>query len=407
MKKIRNILIILMICIFQIVLNTIYAIPPSSEVIYSGIDVSEYQGSIDYNLVRANGIEIVYIRSSEGTNFIDPYFRDNYNNAKVAGLKVGFYHYVTSRSVEEAVVEADYFASVISGTSPDCLLAMDFEYFDGLSSTEVNEISRAFLERLESVTSKRVMIYSDAYNAGNVFDSSLSEYPLWIAEYGVEEPELFRNWSSWAGFQYSDTGRISGINGYVDLDRFTEDVLLDDTSEIINTGNNVTPQNNNLNITVTVQAGDTLSALAHQYGTTVDSIVRLNNIANPNLIYVGERLVISTTQNSQITDNSTIYYTVKSGDTLSKIAGEYNVTVQSIAQENSISNPNLIYVGQRLVIETVRYNVHATNNIIYLIKYGDTLSEIAQKYNTTVNELVRLNDISNPNLIYVGEKLRI
>ena len=102
-----------------------------------------------------------------------------------------------------------------------------------------------------------------------------------------------------------------------------------------------------------------------------------------------------------------MYYTVRSGDTLSEIANKYNVTVQSIALENGISNPNIIYVGQVLRIETVRYNVHATGNIIYLIRQGDTLSGIAQRYGTTVNELVRLNDIQNPNLIYVGEKLRI
>ena len=140
----------------------------------------------------------------------------------------------------------------------------------------------------------------------------------------------------------------------------------------------------------------------------VDSIVSLNSIQNPNLIYVGQTLIIPTTQNAfQNSENSTIYYTVKAGDTLSKIADEYNVTVESIARENSISNPNVIYVGQVLKIETVRYNVHATGKVIYLVKSGDTLSQIAQTYGTTVNELVRINDIQNPNLIYVGEKIRI
>ena len=408
MKKLKFSFVLTLILLLQIISSFAYAISPSSDVIYRGIDVSEYQGYINYNSVRNAGIDIVYIRTSEGTNFIDPYFRENYNNAKAAGLKVGFYHYVTSRSTQEAIEEADYFASVINGTSPDCLLAMDFEYFGGLSNSEVNAISIAFLQRLEEVTGKKAIVYSDAYNAGNVFDSSLSSYPLWIAEYGVEEPELFRNWSVWTGFQYSDTGRVSGINGNVDLDRFTEDIFLDSTDAISSSGNNVVPQNNGVDVTITVEAGDTLAQIAYKYGTTVDSIVRLNNIQNPNLIYVGERLIIRTTENAQGNeDNSTIYYTVKSGDTLSNIAREYNVTVQSIASENRISNPNLIYVGQRLVIETVRYDTHATGNTIYLVRNGDTLSEIAQKYGTTVNELVRLNSIQNPNLIYVGEKIRI
>ena len=64
-------------------------------------------------------------------------------------------------------------------------------------------------------------------------------------------------------------------------------------------------------------------------------------------------------------------------------------------------------MGQVLKIETVRYNVHATGKVIYLVKPGDTLSQIAQTYGTTVSELVRINDIQNPNLIYVGEKIRI
>ncbi len=408
MNRLKIVIITALMFIVQMTLTVVYAIPPSSSNIYNGIDVSEYQGTINYNLVRDSGIEIVYIRSSEGTNFIDPYFRENYNNAKAAGLKVGFYHYVTSRSPAEATIEADYFASVINGTSPDCLLAMDFEYFGGLTPYDVNAISRAFLERLEEVTGKRAIVYSDAYNAGNIFDSSLSGYPLWIAEYGVNEPELYRNWSSWTGFQYSDTGRISGIGSYVDLDRFTEDIFLDDTSAISSTGNNISPQNDIINTTIIVEPGDTLSELAYKYGTTVDSIVSLNNIQNPNLIYVGERLIIRSTENVQGNENSsTIYYTVRSGDTLSQIAQRYGITVQSIASENNISNPNIIYIGQRLIIQTVRYDIHATGNTIYQIRYGDTLSEIAQRYGTTVDELVRLNDIQNPNLIYVGEKLRI
>ncbi len=408
MKIRKGILFVVLLLIMQMILNIVYAIPPSSETIYNGIDVSEYQGYINYNEVRNSGIDIVYIRSSEGTNFVDPYFRENYNNAKEAGLKVGFYHYVTSRSIDEAVREADYFASVIEGTSPDCLLAMDFEYFGGLSSSEVNEISRAFLERLESVTQKKVMVYSDAYNAGNVFNASLSSYPLWIAEYGVEEPELYANWSSWTGFQYSDTGRVGGISDYVDLDKFTDEVLLEDTGAIINSGEHIDAQNGLNEVTYIVKYGDTLSQIAHKFGTTVDSIVRMNNIENPNLIYVGQRIVIRTTNNfNEYGNGSTIYYIVGSGDTLSKIADEYNVTVQSIAEENNINNPNLIYVGQRIMIETIRYNVHATGNTIYQIRYGDTLSQIAMDYNTTIEELVRLNNIQNPNLIYVGEKLRI
>ena len=407
MKKIKVYMTIVMTVLISFLLNNIYAITPSSDNIYNGIDVGEYQENINFNLVKQSGIDIVYIRSSEGTNFIDPYFRRNYDEAKAVGLKVGFYHYVTARNITQAINEADFFASVIEGTSPDCLLAMDFEYFGGLSNEEVNAISRAFLERLEQVTNKRAIIYSDAYNAGNVFNSSLSSYPLWIAQYGVEEPELYVNWENWTGFQYSDTGRINGIIPYVDLDKFTEDVLLDDNTSIINSGNNIKPQNNISEITITVTYGETLSQIAYRYATTVSSIASLNNIANPNLIYVGQKLIIRTTENNDNFNNQVEYYRVKANDTLSQIANKYNVTVESIAQENNISNPNLIYIGQILRIEVLRYDVHETGSTIYLVRPNDTLSQIALDYNTSVSELVRLNDIKNPNLIYVGEKLRV
>lgn len=402
-------IIILSLSFMYFNFQQVFALQPSSDSIYRGIDVSEFQGTINYSAVRAAGIDVVYIRSSEGTNFIDPYFKTNYENAKANGLKVGFYHYVTARSTELAVQEADFFASVIEGTSPDCKLAMDFEYFGGLSNEEVNQISLAFLTRLEEVTRKEVVVYSDAYNAGNVFDSTISNYPLWVADYFVSEPAPNNNWSVWVGFQYSDVGNIPGINGNVDLDQYTDGILLKDNSTIQNTGNHVFPQNNNQEITITVTTGETLSAIAFRYGTTVDRLVQINNIVNPNLIYVGQRLIIPTTENAvhnESRENSTIYI-VKAGDTLNQIASEYNVTVESIVIENNIINPNLIYIGQRLIIEDVRYDIHETGHSVYTVRYGDTLSQIALRYGVSVEQIAKLNQITNVNLIFVGEKLRI
>lgn len=171
------------------------------DVLYEGIDVSNWQGYIDYAEVKASGIQVVYIKSSQGSNITDAYFRTNYDNAKANGLNIGFYHYVTARSDEEAVREAEYFSSVISGTSPDCKLAMDFESFGNLSKDEINSISRVFLSKVKELTGKDMVIYSDAYNAKNTFSKELAnEYPLWIAEYGVESPTEDINWDSWVRF---------------------------------------------------------------------------------------------------------------------------------------------------------------------------------------------------------------
>ena len=119
---------------FYLLFTPSLAFSPSSSNIYEGIDVSDWQGFIDYSQVAASGIQIVYIRSSEGFSYVDSQFENNYKNAKAAGLKVGFYHYLTARTVEDAVNQATFFVSTISGKSPDCKLAMDFESFGNLNN---------------------------------------------------------------------------------------------------------------------------------------------------------------------------------------------------------------------------------------------------------------------------------
>ena len=109
--------------------------------------------------------------------------------------------------------------------------------------------------------------------------------------------------------------------------------------------------------------------------------------------------------NSILASNSVVTYTVKSGDTLSSIASKYNTTYQKLAQYNNISNPNIINVGQ--VIKIPNESTSTVEKEYYIVKNGDTLSSIAKKYNTTVNQLVALNNIKNANLIYVNQKIKV
>lgn len=198
---------------------------------YRGIDVSVWQGDIDFARVKATGIEAVYIRAGEGTNITDSYFERNYEKAKEAGLKYGFYHYVTARSVEEAEAQADFFASLIRSKPYEMKAAMDFENLSGLTADEAVAIAKAYLERLEQRSGHVPAVYSDAYDAETIWKSRLTAYPLWVADYGVREPYSIGGWERWAGFQYSDRGIIRGINGHVDLDYFTDEILLTDAEK--------------------------------------------------------------------------------------------------------------------------------------------------------------------------------
>ena len=410
MKNIKKMIISFLVVVtmpMYILIAPVYAFGPSSSNIYDGIDVSGWQGNIDYSEVASSGIEIVYMKASEGTSFVDPYFNQNYTNAKANGLKVGFYHYLTARSNSEAVAQANFFVSTISGMIPDCRLAMDFESFGSLSTEEINEIGLTFMQTVESLSGKKMVIYSDTSNASNIFGGGLTNYPLWVAQYEVEEPTPNGNWDSWVGWQYTDAGEISGIDGYVDRDRFTDGILLNENSEVPLPDNTNKPSAGGTT-TITIQRGQTLSGIALEYNTTVQILVELNNIANPNLIYAGSTLIVPSGESPIDTDgNSTsgqTIYVVQRGDTLNKIAAEFGTTARAIAVENNIRNINLIYVGQRLIIPTNRYDL---NHTLYKIQWGDTLWSISRRYGVPIATIVRLNRIQNPNLIYAGSTIRI
>ena len=411
-KKISLLFFSSIILLCYVLPTQVFAFEPSSNIIYQGIDVSGYLGNINFREVKEAGIDIVYIKSSEGSNYIDSHFERNYEQARVNGLKIGFYHYVTARTEEQARRQAQFFVSVISGKVADCKLAMDFESFGSLSREEINRIGLVFLQTVEQLSGKEVILYSNAYTANNIWRGELTNYPLWVAQYGVNEPQNNGTWDSWAGWQYTDMGEVNGISTYVDRNRFTQEVLLDDTAIVPpveqpedpdqgeGEGGNEQPTTNTMEITI--QWGDTLSELAIQYHTTVAELVRLNDIQNPNLIYAGETLIVPSA--NEQTGQSQVY-TVKRGDTLSEIAMKYGTTVQAIAQDNNISNVNLIYPGQRLVIrDTCRYDC---GHRIYTVKPGDSLWTIARRYNTTIANIVRLNRIQNPRLIYPGQIFRI
>ena len=408
---------------------TAFAMSPSSETIYRGIDVSRWQGNINFYAVRDSGVEVVYIKSSEG-HWTDPEFEANYAKAKEAGLKVGVYHYVTAESVQEARSEAAYFVSILQGKEIDCRLAMDFEYYGSLSTWEVNEIGLAFLQTVESLSGKGAVVYSNLSSARYIWNDAVAQYPLWIAEYGVSQPRNNGKWTEWVGFQYSESGRVPGIYGSsVDLDYYTADIFLSDQGGIPTVPDHARPQvpsNPKTYVgTYTVQPGDTLSEIAARFGITVSHLAEINGIQNPNLIYAGEVLKIrgtvpvtdhgpSTGRRPSATVSGQGTYTVRSGDTLSEIAARYGTSVNALVRLNGIQNPNLIYPGEVLKISGTAAvsggsysNATATSRGTYTVRSGDTLSEIAARYGTSVNALARSNSIQNPNLIYPGEVLKI
>ena len=189
-----------------------------------------------------------------------------------------------------------------------------------------------------------------------------------------------------------------------------------------NTSSNTANTSSSATGTYTVQFGDTLSGIANKFGTNYESLASLNNISNPNRIYVGQVLKLSansTTANSthQVTTSTTSAgsYTVKAGDSLSAIAARYGMSYETLARLNNIANPNRIYVGQVLrlgsgstsTVSNVVNHSTASSAGSYTVKSGDSLSAIAARYGMSYETLARLNNISNPNRIYVGQTLNL
>ena len=181
-----------------------------------------------------------------------------------------------------------------------------------------------------------------------------------------------------------------------------------------------------------VQRGDTLYGIARRFGVDMMAIAQANGIVNPSRIYVGQRLVIPGGTPPSATPTATPttpsqpsggVHVVQPGDTLYRIALRYGVSVAAIVQANGISNPNMIRVGQQLVIPggtppsgtpTPTATPTATPTTpsqpsggVHIVQPGDTLYRIALRYGVSVAAIVQANNISNPNMIRVGQQLVI
>lgn len=164
-----------------------------------------------------------------------------------------------------------------------------------------------------------------------------------------------------------------------------------------------------------VKPGENLFRISLAYGTTVNAIMATNGLATTN-IHVGQRLVIprgsgaamsaGAPSSSAVSPGGT--YTVQRGDTLSRIALRHGVTVNALMSANRLWSPT-IYVGQQLVVPGSDGSppAAASQNGTYVVRPGDTLSKIAQRFGTTASALSRLNGIANPSAIYAGQVLRL
>lgn len=192
----------------------------STKAVYSGVDVSRYQGNVNWTAVKNAGKEFALIRAGYGkyASQEDPYFDQNMKNAQAAGIACGAYWFSYAASVADAKKEAELFANVIEGYSFEYPLVFDIEapVHQKMTVSEVSAIINAFCSVMES-KGYYVCIYSYASFLNTMVSQTvLNTYDIWVAHFYVDAPSYTR--SSYGIWQYTDSGSVNGISGDVDLD---------------------------------------------------------------------------------------------------------------------------------------------------------------------------------------------
>lgn len=188
-------------------------LPPKSR----GIDVSHYQGLIDWAKVKAAGIAFTFIKASEGANIADSLFMRNWTEAKKASIPRGAYHFY--RFAVAPLTQANFFVSQLGEDIGELWPVIDVE--EDIKPVNAGTSIRVFCDRVFALIGRRCLIYTGAWwwTAARLGGAQawVKDYPLWIAAW-VQVPPIPSDWKSYTIWQYSSTGHVDGINGNVDLD---------------------------------------------------------------------------------------------------------------------------------------------------------------------------------------------
>ncbi len=205
---------------------------------YTCIDVSKYQTNINWNSVKATGVEYAIIRVGfrgyeTGNLSIDPYFAQNMKNAKAAGIKCGVYFYSVAKDLAEAVEEANFVLNAIKGYKLDLPIAIDMEHYrdrvSGLSAKQRTDNAKAFMETIKQAGYKTMLYTYYNYYNNHLVKSELTDYILWMAYY-TDNSNLLDG-IIYDGWQYASDGIVSGVSGRCDMNVIFESMISGDKKD--------------------------------------------------------------------------------------------------------------------------------------------------------------------------------
>lgn len=412
----KRILLLFLLMITLPVLGLAEGFPPTSTPTIPGIDVSDWQGDIDWSLVYQSGVRIAMIRASEGSHYVDSRFDANARGAREAGLHVGYYHFMTAQTEEEARSQADFFLETIAGYEADCLLALDDGAGKGLSGEQLSRCAVAFMERVEAQSGLGIMLYTDAWAAKARYTDAVAIYPIWVANYGVEEPETNGKWSAWVGFQYSDRGRIDGISGYVDLNHFTREVYQGAAPTPAPTATpSPTPAPTPSPSPVPGGAiacrqwpeDASLSLVAAELGATADVLAGMNFIQG-DTVRAGQLIRYPSGGAGDFAG----LHILQARESLSTVARRYGVSPDTLAAMNGLAD---LHASKGQVLRVPAYAdrpdaaappAWILENAV-VVQAGQTLASLSAQYGMTAEELAAINGLSANAALRRGQILHL
>ncbi|MBB6499995.1 glycoside hydrolase family 25 protein [Pedobacter cryoconitis] len=204
-----------------------YAIRIPKKYNIHGIDVSYYQGKIDWNKVKAMKeddvhIRFAFIKATEGVSSVDPYFTRNWREAPKAGIVCGAYHYFIPK--KSGLWQARFFLQTVKFEEGDLPPVVDIEQLNGVTPEKMRAELKDFLKHVEKKTKVRPILYSGLVFYREYLKGHFDGYPLWIAHYYKSELNAGTD-TKWSFWQHSDKARITGINHIVDFNAFKGDSL--------------------------------------------------------------------------------------------------------------------------------------------------------------------------------------
>ena len=379
---------------------------------YKGVDISSWQGNIDIKAL-APQVDFFIFRGYAGSSK-DSKVDRNVNLAIESNKPYGLYIYSYALNTAQAKEEAQRMVTLANSYSikPN-FLVIDMEDADGYKrkyGMPSNQILRDICT-VEGETFEQAGYYAMVYASSSWWNNQLNgltRFDKWVAHWPTSGGKQKGNATSPDGenanncgiWQFTSEGTLNGYNGRLDMNYGYKDFIVKGYEG----GSTPTPQpkptptKSNEEISEEVKAG--------LWGNGED---RKNRLEAAGYDYNTIQGIVNASYN-QPKDTIT-YYTVKRGDTLSGIGSKYGVAWKDIAKLNNIAGPKyIIYTGQVLKIPvkgSSSSQPSAPTYKTYTVKSGDTLSGIASKFGTTYQKIAQLNGISNPNLIYPGQVLKI